>query len=109
DTGHVFILPEDSAREAALTGNGNILAARSLLDVCAYLRNQGTLQAAVAVDTEKSAIFPDLAEGRGQHQAKRALEIAAAGQHSLLMIGPPGSGKSMLAARLPGLMPDLEP
>ncbi len=109
DTGHVFILPEDSAREAALTGNGNILAARSLLDVCAYLRNQGTLQAAVAVDTEKSAIFPDLAEVRGQHQAKRALEIAAAGQHSLLMIGPPGSGKSMLAARLPGLMPDLEP
>ena len=109
DTGHVFILPEDSAREAALTGSGTILAARSLLDVCAYLRNQGTLQPAVAVDLEKSAFFPDLADVRGQHQAKRALEIAAAGQHSLLMIGPPGSGKSMLAARLPGLMPDLEP
>jgi magnesium chelatase family protein len=58
---------------------------------------------------ETAPRFPDLAEVRGQSQAKRALEIAAAGSHSLLMIGPPGSGKSMLAARLPGLLPALEP
>lgn len=105
--GKAFILPEVSAREAALTGNGDILAARSLLDVCAHLSGQGMLSTAAAVDREIQPNFPDLSEVRGQSQAKRALEIAAAGNHSLLMVGPPGSGKSMLATRLPGLMPAL--
>jgi magnesium chelatase family protein len=105
DNGKCFILPETSAREAALTGAGNILSATSLLDVCAHLCGQGALPPAAAVNLEKPPFFPDLSEVRGQAQAKRALEIAAAGQHSLLMVGPPGSGKSMLAARLPGLMP----
>jgi magnesium chelatase family protein len=108
DNGKAFILPEESAREAALTGSTHILAARSLLDVCAHLADREALPPANAtVDAKNWPIFPDLAEVRGQTQAKRALEIAAAGQHSLLMVGPPGSGKSMLAARLPGLMPAL--
>jgi len=107
--GRTFILPETSAREAALIDNTDIRAARSLLDVCAHLAGQTSLPPATAgrpVDT--TAAFPDLAEVRGQTQAKRALEIAAAGQHSLMMIGPPGAGKSMLAARLPGLLPPLD-
>jgi magnesium chelatase family protein len=107
DTGKAFILPNASAREAALTGSDNVLAARSLLEVCAHLSGQAQLLRPLAVDLDNQPVFPDLGEVRGQSQAKRALEIAAAGNHSLLMVGPPGSGKSMLAARLPGLMPPL--
>lgn len=106
--GKTFILPALSAREAALTGQDNILAADSLLAVCAHLAGQTELSPPPAVDRDNSTIFPDLADVRGQSQARRALEIAAAGQHSLLMLGPPGAGKSMLAARLPGLMPMLD-
>ena len=108
DGGKHFILPVASAGEALLTGNPNILAAPSLLEVCAHLAGQHHLFPPAAVDREIRPDFPDLSEVRGQNQAKRALEVAAAGAHSLLMTGPPGSGKSMLAARLPGLMPRLE-
>ena len=84
--GKAFILPEASAREAALTGAGNILSATSLLAVCAHLSDQNQLPAATAVDVKNQPIFADLSEVRGQAQAKRALEIAAAGNHSLLMV-----------------------
>ena len=108
DSGKTFILPSQSASEAALSDSGTVLAADSLLAVCAHLSGQKALSESVTVNAEKAPIFPDLKEVRGQNQAKRALEIAAAGNHSLLMIGPPGSGKSMLAARLPGLLPPLD-
>ncbi len=103
-----FVLPAASAAEAALARPDGVLAAQSLLAVCAHLRGEALLAAAEAAPAgEETGALPDLSEVRGQAQAKRALEIAAAGEHSLLMSGPPGSGKSMLAARLPGLLPPL--
>jgi magnesium chelatase family protein len=103
-----FVLPVESAAEAALVRPEGVLAAGSLLAVCAHLRGDEALPTATASSTETLDSHPDLAEVRGQAQVKRALEIAAAGGHSLLMSGPPGSGKSMLAARLPGLLPPLD-
>ena len=104
-----FVLPRESAREAALAHDARILAADSLLEVCAHLTGQGALEACPCADGEPgpTAAAPDLAEVRGQAHAKRALEIAAAGKHSLLLAGPPGTGKSMLASRLPGLLPPM--
>ncbi|HOI51098.1 MAG TPA: YifB family Mg chelatase-like AAA ATPase [Azonexus sp.] len=105
--GKTFILPAASAGEAALTGQGDILAASSLLAVCAHLAGQTPLTPPAPTTAAPADAPPDLADVRGQAQARRALEVAAAGRHSLLMIGPPGAGKSMLAARLPGLLPAL--
>ena len=107
NAGRSFVLPEASAREAALAQSVPILKANSLLEVCAHLTGQGQLSECLANGNQPSGTDEalDLAEVRGQSQAKRALEIAAAGAHSLLLAGPPGTGKSMLAARLPGLLP----
>ena len=107
--GRAFVLPEASAREAALAGDVCILAAKTLLEVCAHLCAQTPLPQVLAAPPVANDFGADLLDVRGQGQAKRALEIAAAGEHSLLMLGPPGTGKSMLASRLPGLMPNLEP
>ncbi|HNJ75793.1 MAG: YifB family Mg chelatase-like AAA ATPase [Rhodocyclaceae bacterium] len=103
-----FVLPAQSACEAALAQPDAIHAAGSLLAVCAHLRGEDPLPAAAPAARDARIDYADLAEVRGQAQVKRALEIAAAGGHSLLMSGPPGSGKSMLAARLPGLLPPLD-
>lgn len=103
-----LVLPRESAREAALAGSIPIFGASSLLEVCAHLCDREHLER-VSPEKDMQPVDPaDLAEVCGQAQAKRALEIAAAGEHSLLMMGPPGTGKSMLAARLPGIMPPLE-
>ena len=107
--GRAFVLPAESAAEAALVRGATILPATSLLGVCAHLTGRESLtqlapQPCAAVDGGSVA---DLADVRGQEQGKRALTIAAAGAHSLLMIGPPGTGKSMLAQRLPGILPPL--
>lgn len=106
-SGHTLILPHASAREAALVAGVEVLGADSLLAVCAHLHGQTPLPAAVPPPPGGLPDYPDLADVKGQLQARRALEIAATGRHSLLMFGPPGCGKSMLAQRLPGLLPAL--
>ena len=105
---HSIILPQANSDEASVISGCNALAARHLLEVCAHLSGAKAL-AAVSVAPAVQALneAPDLAEVRGQPFAKRALEIAAAGEHSLLLMGPPGTGKSMLAQRLPSILPTL--
>jgi magnesium chelatase family protein len=105
--GHAFVLPAASATEAALVRDATVYGAPSLLAVCAHLTGSTTLAQVAQVLPVPANGGPDLSDVRGQAQAKRVLEIAAAGAHSLLFTGPPGTGKSMLAQRLPSLLPPL--
>ncbi|MDH5287055.1 MAG: YifB family Mg chelatase-like AAA ATPase [Betaproteobacteria bacterium] len=105
--GRAFVLPAESALEAALVRGAVVHPARALLEVCAHLSGAAALPRAESSAAQAQGAQLDLADVRGQAQAKRALTIAAAGGHSLLLIGPPGTGKSMLAQRLPGLLPPL--
>jgi len=105
--GRAFVLPRASADEAALVAEASIYQAGSLLDVCAHLAGRRLLPRPAARPITLPPNYPDLAEVKGQAQTKRALEVAAAGGHSVLMVGPPGTGKSMLAARFAGLLPPM--
>ena len=106
--GRTLIVPRGNGAEAALIGAADVRSAACLLDVMAFLRGSAGLASptAPAPDDGETGI-PDLADVRGQLHARRALEIAAAGRHHLLFSGPPGTGKTMLASRLPGILPPL--
>lgn len=104
-----IILPVANAMEASLASGLPIFAADHLRSVCAHLTAQNRLEkfSSHACYSAPSQLYPDLADVRGQTHAKRALEIAAAGGHSILFAGPPGTGKSMLSSRLPGILPEM--
>ncbi|MDX1755144.1 MAG: YifB family Mg chelatase-like AAA ATPase [Marinobacter sp.] len=108
DDGHQLLIPTGNAEEASLAAADDVFAASHLLSVCEHLADRRRLTPiAPLTDRAEPAQASDLAEVRGQQVPRRALEITAAGGHNLLFFGPPGTGKSMLASRLPGILPAL--
>jgi len=106
--GRILLIPAGNTAEATLVRDARVLGGRHLLEITAHFTRARRLQqAAPAAPALADTGTPDLADVRGQYQARRALEIAAAGGHSLLMLGPPGTGKSLLASRLPGILPEM--
>ena len=104
-----IVCPEACGGEAAWSGGIDVLAPATLLGLINHFTGAQVLSPPEPRLAEEGPAAPDIRDIKGQETAKRALEIAAAGGHNLLLVGPPGAGKSMLAARLPGLMPPLEP
>jgi len=107
NAGRTLVLPSGNETEASLVGGGHQLCAESLLQVVAWLHGKGDLPAPAGRPESPLEGIPDMADVCGQEAPRRALEVAAAGAHNILMSGPPGTGKSMLASRLPGILPDM--
>ena len=108
--GRTIVVPNENGAEAGLVAGATAHGANSLLDVCAFLKGVGDLRVAASPGMHADVVdFTDLdlSDVRGQPHARRALEIAAAGNHHALFVGPPGTGKTMLASRLPGILPPL--
>jgi magnesium chelatase family protein len=106
---HRIVLPTGNLDEATLVREALLAPAAHLLEVCSHMRGEASLPCIATTEHGRhpAFVYPDLSDVRGQPHAKRALEVAAAGGHSLLLTGPPGAGKSMLAHRLPGILPPM--
>ncbi|MEO5677400.1 MAG: YifB family Mg chelatase-like AAA ATPase [Usitatibacter sp.] len=105
--GRAFVLPEAVAPEAALARGATVLPARTLTQVCDHLAGRALLAPFAGLAPSNTPHYPDLEDVLGQLHARRALEVAAAGAHSILFSGPPGTGKTMLAVRIPGILPPM--
>jgi len=107
-----LLVPQGNAEEAAMASQGDVLASGHLLAVCEHLSGRARLvpvpRSLLEQAPGSNREVPDLSDVRGQRVPRRALEVAAAGSHNLLFFGPPGTGKSMLASRLPGILPGLD-
>lgn len=102
-----LICPAANGKEAAWSGNGGIIAANNLIALGNHFKGTQIIVAPKAELSQEASLYQDMADIQGQESAKRALEIVAAGEHNLMMSGPPGAGKSMLAQRLPGILPEM--